>query len=136
MKTAAKFTFALLCSLVSTICFSQSSFSSCTAAFLDNKMVVDEYTTKGRCILPSTATGKLTVCTVNLSPTESKIVDKLPFRIAIRDKNTQALLMFSRDDVKQIDVQNVLAKCRKGDHIVLLTVSNQYAMPHNEILVQ
>ena len=136
MKNVTKLTFAFFGSLVSTICFGQQSFNSCTAAFLNNKLVVDEYTTKGTCILPISATGKLSVCTVDLSPMETKMVDKIPFRIAIRDKATQTLLMFSKDDIKQIDVQNVLAKCKKGDHIVLLTVDNQYAMPHNEILVQ
>lgn len=136
MKNILKLTLALFCGIVSTLSFGQYSFNSCTAAFVDNKMVVDEYTTKGKCILSLTATGKLTVCTVDLSPTETKIVHKIPFRIAIRDKNTQTLLMCSKDDVKQIDVQQVLAKCKKGDHIVLLTVDNQYAMPHNEILVQ
>ncbi len=81
-------------------------------------------------------TGKLTVCTVNLSPTTSKRVDPIPFRVAIRDSHTQTLMILSKADVKQIDIQRVLAKCRKGDHIVLLTTNNQYAMPHNEILIQ
>lgn len=126
----------LFCTLMSTLCLGQTSFNSCTAAFLNNKMVVDKYTTQGKCILPANATGNLTVCTVDLSSTASKIIDKIPFRIAIRDKNTQTLLLFSTSDVKQMDVQAVLAKCQKGDHIVLLTVDNQYALPHNEILVQ
>ena len=99
-------------------------------------MVVNEYSTKGKCILPLSAIGKLTVCTVNLSPTTSQAVDKIPFRIAIRNKNTQTLLLLTKTDVKQIDVHNVLTKCKKGDHIVLLTLDDQYAVPHNEILVQ
>lgn len=97
---------------------------------------MDEYSPKGKCVLPATATGKLTVCTVDLSPTTSKIVDRIPFRVAIRDKNTKTLLAFSSEEVKQVDVKTVLAKCKKGDHIVLLTVDDTYAMPHNEILVQ
>lgn len=136
MKKVNSLILSLLCSTMSFACFGQNSFNSCTAAFLGDKMVVDEYTTKGKCILPATATGKLTVCTVDLSPTATKIVDRIPFRVAIRDKNTKTLLAFSTQDVKQIDVQTVLAKCRKGDHIVLLTVDSTYAMPHNEILVQ
>ncbi|WP_245776713.1 hypothetical protein [Spirosoma endophyticum] len=46
------------------------------------------------------------------------------------------MLLLTKTDVKQIDVHNVLTKCKKGDHIVLLTLDDQYAMPHNEIPVQ
>lgn len=136
MKKVSKLILAICCSAVSTIGFGQHAFNNCSAAFLNNKMVVNEYSTKGKCTLPSNATGKLTVCTVNVSPTASQAVDKIPFRIAIRNKNTQTLLLLTKTDVKQIDVHNVLTKCKKGDHIVLLTLDDQYAMPHNEILVQ
>ena len=136
MKKVNGIVLTLFGMLAFTVCFGQMSFNSCTAAFLNTKMIVDAYTPSGKCVLPAKATGNLMVCTVNLSPTESKIIDKVPFRVAIRDRNTQTLLMLSTSDVKQIDVQSVLAKCRKGDHIVLLTISNQYALPHNEILVQ
>ncbi len=99
-------------------------------------MVVDTYTDKGKCLLPSTATGKLTVCTVYLSPTASKAVDKTTFKVAIRDKATRTLHLYSNEAFKQVEIRDVLTKCRKGDHIVLLTLGDLYALPHNEILVQ
>lgn len=126
----------LCCSMMSTICFSQQAFTTCSAAFLDSKMIVDEYTTKGKCVLSSGATGKLSVYTVDLSPTESKAVDKLPFRVAVRDQNTKTLLLLTKEEVKEINVQTVLATCKKGDSVVLLMVNDKYAMPHNEILVK
>ena len=136
MTKVSKLILAIFCSALSTAGFSQQAFNNCSAAFLNNKMVVDEYSTKGKCILPTSATGKLTVCTVNISPGASKAVDKIPFQIAIRNKTTQTLLLLTKTNVKQIDVHNVLTKCKKGDHIVLLTLDDQYAMPHNEILVR
>lgn len=108
----------------------------CSAAFLNNKMVVDEYTPKGKCSLPLTARGELTVATAELSSNESKAVDIVSFKIAIRDENTRTLTMFSGDDFRKIEIQKVLAKCKKGDSIVLLTLEKQYALPHNEILVK
>ena len=99
-------------------------------------MVVNEYSPKGTCQLPATAMGDLSVQTVDLSPTQSKPVDKIDFKVAIRDKATGTLLMYSGDTFRQVPVQQVLAKCKKGDHIVLLTMDNKYALPHNEILVQ
>ncbi|RIV17344.1 hypothetical protein DYU11_32160 [Fibrisoma montanum] len=136
MKKAHWLTFAVALSAVSTVSFGQNAFQHCTAAFVGNKMVVDQYTTTGKSVLPSTTTGELSVQTVDLSPTSTKALDKIAFKVAIRDKDTKTLVMFSRDEYKQVSVQNVLAKCRKGDHIVLLTIDNQYALPHNEILVQ
>lgn len=110
--------------------------SQCVAAFVGKQMVVDAYTTTGKCRLPDTATGELAVYTVDLSPTENKAVDKVDFQIAIRDGATKTLTMFSGRTYRQVPVQSVLAKCQKGDHIVLLTVDSRYALPHHEILVQ
>lgn len=114
----------------------QGSFNSCTGAFLDKKLVVDEYTTTGKCILSQTATGELTVCTAELSPQSSIPKDEIEFKIAIRDKNTGTLTMYSGDTFKRIDIEKVMAQCTPGDHIVLLTMSRDYALPHNEILVK
>lgn len=136
MKKSNLLASLLLSLVVSTLSLAQHKFSSCSAAFLDNKMVVNEYTDKGKCIIPASAKGQLSVCTANLSPKESIPVDKLMFKVAIRDKSTKTMVMFSNENYKQVDIQKVLSKCKKGDHIVLLTTSDEYALPHNEILVQ
>lgn len=122
--------------MMSNLCVGQQAFTNCAAAFVGSKMVVNEYTPKGTCRLPATATGELSVSTVDLSPTESKAVDRIAFKIAIRDNATKTLVLFSKEEFKQVPVQKVLAKCRKGDRIVLLTLDKSYSLPHNEILVQ
>lgn len=122
--------------LLGTSCRAQQSFNSCSAAFVGDKMVVDAYTPKGKCRLSPAATGTLTVQTVDLSPTKSKAVDKIDFKVAIRDKATGTLHQYSNETYRQVPVQQVLARCKKGDQIVLLTVDDRYALPHNEILVQ
>ncbi|HEY0109361.1 MAG TPA: hypothetical protein VGB67_07000, partial [Fibrella sp.] len=58
------------------------------------------------------------------------------FKVAIRDKATGTLHMYSNDTFRQVPVQRVLSTCKKGDQIVLLTVDKRYALPHNEIVVQ
>lgn len=124
--------FLMLCSGIS---FGQKAFSHCSAAFLNNKMVVSEYSTKGKSVIGSNASGTLTVCTAELSATSAKAVEKIDFKIAIRDKETQTLVMFSDKAFNQVSIKDVLKKCAKGDHIVLMTTDNQYALPYNEILV-
>ena len=136
MNKTLQFALLFFCCVSTNRGFAQKQFTNCAAAFLDQKMVVDEYTPSGKCVLAAHSSGELTVCTADLSPSGSTPIDKIKFRIAIRDANTQTLWMYSDDSYTKVDVQKVLTKCRKGDYIVLLTTDDQYALPHNEILVQ
>lgn len=113
----------------------QKPFTNCAAAFVGSKMVVDDYSPKGKCRLSANSTGELSVQTVELSASESKAVDKIDFKVAIRDSETGTLHMYAGETFRQVPVQQVLARCKKGDHIVLLTIDTQYALPHNEILI-
>ncbi len=125
---------AFFCCAFSNIAFSQHI---CSAAFLGSKMIVDKYTNTGyKNGVSLKATGDLTVNTVDLSPKESKAVDRIPFKVAIKEKETQTITLFSKEDFMKVDVQKVLSQCKKGDQIVLLTLDKQYALPHNEILVK
>lgn len=133
-KTNWLFT-AILALGFSQISLAQKSFSNCSAAFLNNKMVVSEYTDKGKCSVSGETSGNLTVNTVSLSPTESKAVDAISFKVAIRDKNTGTLTMFSDEKYTAVDIKSILSKCKRGDRIVLLTLKPEFALPHNEILV-
>lgn len=116
--------------------FSQTAFNNCAAAFLDNKVVVDQYSPEGKCTLPLNATGDLTVATIDGSETGIFSVDKIKFKVALKDKNTGTLTMFTDENYKRLDVQKVLTRCKKGDSIILLTLDDTYALPHNEIVVQ
>ena len=117
-------------------CFAQQPFSNCSAAFLGDKMVVKNYSATEKAKISIKAKGDLTASTAEIGKNYSKSVNKFPFGIAIKDKNTGTLMLFSKETFMKIDVQKVLAKCKKGDSIVLLTLSNEYALPHNEILVE
>ncbi|MBO0948452.1 hypothetical protein [Fibrella forsythiae] len=128
-------------SLIASVCLgtfaqAQQPFTNCSAAFVGDRMVVDTYSPAGKCKLAADASGTLTVRTVALSPTESKAVDPIDFKVAIRDNATGTLHLFSQETYREVLVQNVLAHCKKGDQIVLLTADTRYALPHNEILVQ
>lgn len=109
--------------------------NTCSAAFINTKMLVDQYTPNGKCMLPTNATGLLSVYTVALNPGKCSPKEKIDFKIAIRDKQTQTFTMYSDETFKQTDIKQVLQKCEKGDKIILLTTHTRYALPHNEILV-
>ena len=111
-------------------------FSNCAAIFLDEKLVVNDYSPTGKCQLPHTATGKLTVCSATVENDKWQCTEKIDFRVAIKDGNTKTLWSFSDQTFKEIDFKQVMAKCKKGDFVVILTVNNLHALPHNEILVE
>lgn len=116
--------------------FGQKQFTNCAAAFLDSKMVVNDYSPSGHCELTKSASGELSVQTANLTSDGGVPTGKIGFRIAIRDGNTQTLLSYSDKTFKQLDIKTVLAKCKPGDSIVLLTTNDEFALPHSEILVK
>lgn len=127
--------FALFITLT-TVARAQAPFTQCAAAFVGETMVVDQYSPTGQSVLAASAAGTLTVQTVNLSPNNVKALDKLDFKVAIRDKATGTLHLLSDETYRQVPVQRVLANCQPGDHIVLLTVDRRYSLPHNEIQVR
>ncbi|MBL7827938.1 MAG: hypothetical protein JNJ57_15015 [Saprospiraceae bacterium] len=124
--------------LIGMVAQAQNRFTNCSAAFLNDKLVVDEYSPTGKCMLDSTAQGKLTVCTAYLDSDKEKCrpVQLIKFKIAIRDANTKTLMMYSDKTYEKIEISEVMKNCRRGDSIVLLTFKDEYALPHNEILVQ
>lgn len=135
-KSISLFFLITCCLLASPMSFGQKAFTQCAAAFLNTRMVVDEYSPKGQCRLALQSTGELTVQTVALSPTESKALAAISFKVAIRDGETNTLTLYSSAEVVKVPVQDVLKRCRKGDSLVLLTLNNHYSLPHNEILIQ
>jgi hypothetical protein len=121
--------------LFSSKSFAQEAFTSCAAAFLDNKMIVSEYSNKAKASISLSAQGELSVGTIAISEKENKLVDNFAFSVAIKDKETGTLMLFSKENYAKIDIQKILARCHKGDSIVILTLSDEYSLPHNEILV-
>lgn len=114
----------------------QSTFTDCTAAFLNSKMIVEKYDNLSKCKVSLNAKGSLAVSTVELSADKAKAINNIPFSIAIKDQKTGTIKLSFKEVFPNIDIQNVLTKCKKGDTIVLLTSSDQYALPHNEITVE
>jgi hypothetical protein len=112
-----------------------TTHNTCSAAFINTKMIADQYTTKGKCAVSANATSMLAIYTVELNPGKCNPKDKIDFKIAIRDKQTQTLTMYSDETFKQADINQVLQKCKRGEKIILLTTKAKYALPHNEILV-
>ncbi|WP_019987676.1 hypothetical protein [Rudanella lutea] len=135
MTTARHLFTLLMVSLWGTMTLAQTPHA-CSAAFVGDKMVVDQYTPTGKCTLATSATGELTVQTVELSATSSRALEPIDFKVAIRDKATGTLRLFADKPFRRVPVQQVLAHCSKGDRIVLLTLDARYALPHNEILIQ
>ncbi|MFK7932673.1 MAG: hypothetical protein AB8G22_04135 [Saprospiraceae bacterium] len=128
----------IICCLlfISASLFGQNAFNDCAAICLDKVALVKDYSPRSSCAIEQDATGKLAVYTVNIS--EKAITPKrnIDFKIAIRDAATKTIWMYSERTFETIAVEDILAKCKKDDHILLMTVDRSFALPHNEILVK
>jgi hypothetical protein len=136
MKKVNRITLILVLCFFAHLSLGQNSFSNCSAIFLNNKMLVDEYSTEGKCTVSAEAKGDLTVSTVELSSKENKALTPILFQVAIRDKNTGTLMLVSKEKAEKIEIEKILAKCKKGDFIIILTMNDEFALPHNAILIQ
>lgn len=120
--------------------FGQEKFSNCSAVFLNDQMVVEEYANTAQARISKDAAGWISAGSLNLgdvSKGEKKfeITDKFEFGIAIKDGKTGTIILFSPKQYKRVEAKKVLAKCKKGDAIIIMTTDNTFALPHNEILV-
>lgn len=120
--------------------YGQDTFSSCSAVFLNNQMIVEEYSATAKAKISKDTQGWISAGSVTLgevSKGEKKfeITDKFEFGVAIKDANTGTIILFSPKAYKKIEAEKVLAKCKKGDSIIIMTTENTFALPHNDILV-
>lgn len=115
--------------------FAKEPYTNCSAVFLNSKMLVEEYSNTAKCKISIDAKGEMVVGTVELNEKGSKLIDKFTFSVVIKDKETATMMLLTKEPIKRIKVEKILAKCRKGDTIVILTTDNKLALPHNEILV-
>ena len=133
-----KYSLSIILALFSfTICLSaQDRFNNCSAIFVNKKLLVDDYSPTGKCVLSSTATGDLTVSTATVENEKWIAGEKIAFKIIIRDGATKTLWSYSDATYETVGIKEILSKCKKGDSIVISLIKDQYALPHNEILVE
>jgi hypothetical protein len=126
--------------LTGNVVLAQDRFSSCSAVFLNDHMIVEEYSANAKAKISKDATGWISAGAVTLGDVakgekKAEITQKIEFGVAIKDANTGTIVLFSPKEFKKIEAEKVLEKCKKGDTIIIMTTDNTYALPHNEILV-
>jgi hypothetical protein len=129
--------FFILLGLVMTGCIShaQEPFTQCAGAFLNQKLVVDDYSPAGKSEISLNATGELTVCTAEISEERTTPLERIKFKIALKKQHVNTIILFSDTTYKEIKIEKVLSQCKSGDRIILITVDDRYSLPHHEILV-
>jgi hypothetical protein len=103
---------------------------------VNKKLLVDDYSPSGKCVLNSTASGDLTVNTATFDNNQWLAGKKIAFKIIIRDGLTKTLWSYSGATYEAVGIKEVLSKCKKGDSILISLIKDQYALPHNEILIE
>ncbi|MEO1263710.1 MAG: hypothetical protein AAFZ15_33175 [Bacteroidota bacterium] len=111
-------------------------YSDCTAIFLNQEMLVDDYSPKGKCKISQNATGTLFVSTTQLSLDFANPLKSIEFRVAIVNNQTNTIWQYSDKTYKKVDLEKILEKCEVGDDILIMTVDQTYSLPHNKIEIE
>ena len=111
------------------------NYKECAAILYKGKLLVDEYSPKGKCKLEQGMKGTLSVATITSSDSDNTPVPakNIAFRVAIKNGRTNTIWMYSEKNLLEVQLEDILKKCEKGDRIIFMTVDQQYSLPHHEI---
>ena len=147
MKNPMFFLMTLMITFLATEAFAQPAppsclsaekqpFSDCAAIFVNQDMLVDDYSPRGKCKISQDAKGTLYVSTTEFSMDLLNPMKSIAFRIAIINSSTNTIWQFSDKTYKKIELEKIIGKCQVGDDILIMTVDQEYALPHNKIEIE
>ena len=109
------------------------NYKDCAAILYKGNLLVNEYSPRGKCKLEEGMSGTLTVATVNLSDGGGAPIKNIGFKVAIKNGRTHTIWMYSEKTLQEVQLEDILKKCERGDRILFMTVDQKYSLPHNEI---
>ncbi len=112
---------------------SDNDFNECAAIFYKDKMLVNDYSPRGKCKLESGMKGKLKVYSVSLSEDGAEKIKDIGFKVAIKDGRTNTIWMYSEQTYYEIELDDILKRCRPEDKLIFMTVDRTYSLPHHEV---
>lgn len=119
------------------ILLAQTDFSTCAGVYLKDQMIISEYSPEGVSKVSLEDRGSLRLRLIEAPEDSWRIVGPAQtFQVAIRDKGTQTLVMYSSRPVRSIELSDVLAKCEGGDQILILSTDRSLGVIGAEITVQ
>ena len=112
------------------------NYKDCAAIIYRGNLLVNEYSPKGICKLEGGMEGTLSVAAVKMSEAGASPTKKIGFKVAIKNARTNTLWMFSEETLQEVLIEDLLEKCEPEDRIIIMTVDQQYSLPHHEIEVR
>ena len=106
------------------------------AAVLINGKVCDRhYFIKDRPKIGVGMQGLLTIASVSSSGDSKLPINKIRFQVAIKNKRTNTTWIYTKSDVSEVDLDDLLKKCEMGDYLILMPADQAYALPDHEMYV-
>jgi hypothetical protein len=111
------------------------NYRQCAAIFFEGEMLVDDYSPKGKCKIDKVVQGLITVSTVDLSDANHTAIKNISFQVAIKNRRTKTIRMFSTEAITEVYLEDILKSCEGGDTVIIMTIDPQYSLTHHEIEV-
>ena len=110
-----------------------NKFVHCAAILYNDKVLVDTYSTAGKCRITDLEGGKLSVSTITFENNGMQPVQPINFRLAIRNEKSNTLWMYSEKLMKEIHLKDVLDRLEQDDKLIFMTTNDLFALPHHEV---
>lgn len=116
--------------------WAQGDFNTCAAVYLNDDMLISEYSPRGKSQVSMDAQGQLRLRKI-VAPKDKWEVSgpAQEFRVAIKDKQTGSLVMLDDRRYRSLKLSEVLAFCEAGDKIMIIATDRSLGIPGAEILV-
>ena len=115
-----------------------ASGRSCSVVCLNQDWIPDSYDRGANCTIKQSANGIISVHeTYDVSDREHYNKESfISFKVVLFKKDFDTMISYSDENYTELDVKSVLAKCEKGDEIIIiLNNPDKYSLPHHRIKV-
>lgn len=111
------------------------NYQNCAAIFFNDKLLVNHFSPNGECRITRDQKGELKVSTVKISDDNVEQIKDIPFRVAIKNIETNTMYLLHTEDVMTADFQEILQYCETNDQLVILTRSQLYNLTYHNIII-
>ncbi len=105
------------------------------AILIDGKICDKNYFVEGQPRLAQGMTGTITIASVTASCGGGIPINNISFQVAIKNELTNTIWVYTKENVSEVKLEDILKKCSPGDRIIFMPVNQKYALPKHEMAV-
>jgi len=114
---------------------STENFNKSAAIFFNENILVNVYSSKPGCFMGTSLDGYVTVYKLAEKRNGAANTDKIPFQIAIYNKEKKTMRMFSSRVYEYIKWQEIVQELLEDESVYIMLTDKQYTLEYHEIKI-